>query len=218
LALAAPTFARWVHQVAGNGEVVNLFMDYETFGEHQWADTGIFNFMRALRYQILSHPDFEFSTPRELLEKHQPIGKLSFPDAVSRADIDRDLSAWLGNSLQDASAERIYRLEGIVKGLHDPDLLATCRKLQTSDHFYYMCTKRFSDGEVHKYFNPNPSPYDAHIIYNNGVSDFEETLLLRWRNNSAAPMHRPSRPPTPESICADVTPDSAEDTPMGVSV
>jgi alpha-amylase len=183
--LQAETFAQWVHQVAGNGEVVNLFMDYETFGEHQWAETGIFHFMRALPGQILSHPDFDFSTPRELLEKYQAIGKLSFPDPVSWADVDRDLSAWLGNSIQDSSAERVYRLEGMVKGLGDAELLHVWRKLQTSDHFYYMCTKWFSDGDVHKYFNPYESPYDAHIIYNNVLSDFEETVLERWRAKNA---------------------------------
>jgi len=194
--LQAQTFAQWVHQVAGNGEVVNLFMDYETFGEHQWAETGIFNFMRALPGQVLSHSDFDFSTPRELLEKHQPIGKLSFPDPVSWADVDRDLSAWLGNSIQDSSAERIYRLESMVKGLGDPELLHVWRKLQTSDHFYYMCTKWFSDGDVHKYFNPYESPYDAHVIYNNVLSDFEETLQERWRTKNARPMAGQSQPLT----------------------
>ncbi|HET9238296.1 MAG TPA: glycoside hydrolase family 57 protein [Oligoflexus sp.] len=178
--LRSETFASWVHQVAGNGEVINLFMDYETFGEHQWVDTGIFDFMRALPGDVLAHPDFSFATPREVIERYQPIGKLSFPDPVSWADVDRDLTAWLGNSIQDSSAERIYRLEGLVKSLGDPELLHTWRKLQTSDHFYYMCTKWFADGDVHKYFSPYESPYDAHVIYNNVVSDFEETLLRIW--------------------------------------
>jgi len=193
--LHAQTFARWVHQTAGNGEMVNLFMDYETFGEHQWADSGIFEFMRALPGEILSHPHFDFATPREVIERHQPIGKLSFPDPVSWADVDRDLSAWLGNSIQDASAERIYRLEGIVKALGDPELLHTWRKLQTSDHFYYMCTKWFADGDVHKYFNPYESPYDAHVIYNNVLCDFEEQLLHRWRLHNEGHAPSPRRSP-----------------------
>jgi alpha-amylase len=192
--LRSETFANWVHQVAGNGEVINLFMDYETFGEHQWADTGIFDFMRALPRDVLAHPDFRFATPREVIERYQPIGKLSFPDPVSWADVDRDLTAWLGNSIQDSSAERIYRLEGLVKSLGDPELLHTWRKLQTSDHFYYMCTKWFADGDVHKYFSPYESPYDAHVIYNNVVSDFEETLLRVWnaRNEETVPGSRRS--------------------------
>lgn len=179
--LHAETFARWVHETAGNGEVVNLFMDYETFGEHQWLESGIFEFMRALPGEIFSHPDFDFATPRELIDRYQPIGKLSFPNPVSWADVDRDLSAWLGNSIQDASAERVFRLEGLVKTLGDAKLLHIWRKLQTSDHFYYMCTKWFADGDVHKYFNPYESPYDAHVIYNNVLSDFEELLLNRQR-------------------------------------
>jgi alpha-amylase len=192
--LRSETFAHWVHQVAGNGEVINLFMDYETFGEHQWEDTGIFEFMRALPGDVLAHPDFDFATPREVIERCQPIGKLSFPDPVSWADVDRDLTAWLGNSIQDASAERVYRLEGVVKSLGDPELLHIWRKLQTSDHFYYMCTKWFADGDVHKYFSPYESPYDAHVIYNNVLSDFEELLLQRWhdRNEPPAPGSRRS--------------------------
>ena len=174
--LTADTYAQWIHAVAGNGEVINLFMDYETFGEHQWAETGIFDFMRALPAKVLAHGDFNFATPREILQSKQPIGKLSYPDYVSWADVDRDLSAWLGNSIQDASIERIYALEGLVKNLNDPELLHTWRKLQTSDHFYYMCTKWFSDGDVHKYFNPYSSPYDAHVIFNNVLSDFEQSL------------------------------------------
>jgi alpha-amylase len=178
--LTAPTFAHWLHQVAGNGEVINLFMDYETFGEHQWAETGIFHFMDALPGQVLAHPDFNFATPREVLGTRQPIGKLTYPHYVSWADIDRDLSAWLGNSLQDSSIERIYAIERAVKAIGDPALLHTWRKLQTSDHFYYMCTKWFADGDVHKYFNPYSSPYDAHVIYNNVLADFEQRLFQRF--------------------------------------
>jgi len=193
--LRSETFANWVHQVAGNGEVINLFMAYETFGEHQWTDTGIFEFMRALPGDVLAHPDFSFATPREVIERYQPIGKLSFPDPVSWADVDRDLTAWLGNAIQDSSAERIYSLEGLVKSLDDPELLHTWRKLQTSDHFYYMCTKWFADGDVHKYFSPYESPYDAHVIYNNVVSDFEERLLRIWNRRNEEPVVGSRRSP-----------------------
>jgi alpha-amylase len=154
-------------------------MDYETFGEHQWAETGIFDFMRALPEYVLRHPDFSFVTPTEALQSTQPMSKLSFPDYVSWADIDRDLSAWAGNALQDSSLERVYALEDRVLQLNDPEILHVWRKLQTSDHFYYMCTKWFSDGDVHKYFNPYHSPFDAHVIHNNVLSDFEARLDAR---------------------------------------
>ncbi len=177
--LQAETYAAWLHQVAGNGELINLFMDYETFGEHQWAETGIFDFMRALPHQVFKHPDFSFVTPSEALQQTQAISKLSFPDYVSWADMDRDLSAWAGNALQDSSLERVYALEDRVIRLNDPEILHVWRKLQTSDHFYYMCTKWFSDGDVHKYFNPYHSPFDAHVIHNNVLSDFEARLEAR---------------------------------------
>lgn len=174
--LKAETYSDWIHSVAGNGECINLFMDYETFGEHQWAETGIFQFMRSLPNEILRHPDFRFSTPSEVIRSTQAIGTLSFPNYVSWADMDRDLTAWVGNPLQDASIERIYAIEDIVKAIGRPDLLHAWRKLQTSDHFYYMCTKFFADGDVHKYFSPYSSPYDAHVLYNNVLADFEERL------------------------------------------
>lgn len=198
--LTADTYARWIHSVAGNGEVINLFMDYETFGEHQWAETGIFEFMRALPAQILAHRDFSFATPSEVIARRQPIGKLSFPDYVSWADIDRDLSAWLGNSIQDASIERLYGLEALVKSLGNPDLLHTWRKLQTSDHFYYMCTKWFSDGDVHKYFNPYATPYDAHVIFNNVLSDFEQRLRREHELIHREPAPVRSRDEMPPSL------------------
>jgi alpha-amylase len=156
--------------------VVNLFMDYETFGEHQWVDTGIFEFMRVLPREIMKHPDFGFSLPREACMKYTPVAKVDVPYFISWADIERDLTAWLGNPLQDSSIELVYSLENVVKKSKDLDLIHTWRKLTTSDHFYYMCTKWFSDGDVHKYFNPYDTPYDAFITYSNAVNDFIEIL------------------------------------------
>lgn len=177
--LSSEKFARWAHNIAGNGEVLNLFMDYETFGEHQWSDTGIFEFMRALPNAILSYPDFNFKTPSEVAKSYQPMSKIDVPHFISWADIERDLTAWLGNPLQDSAIEYAYRLEKAVKQTQDIDLIHTWRKLLTSDHFYYMCTKWFSDGDVHKYFNPYESPYDAYVIYINVLNDLKETLLSR---------------------------------------
>ena len=174
--LTAEKFANWVHQVNGNGETVNLFMDYETFGEHQWSETGIFDFLRAMPEKILAHPDFRFATPSETAAGCSPVSKLDVPDFVSWADIERDLTAWLGNKLQNDSFAAVYRLEEKVLRTENPDLIRTWQALQTSDHFYYMCTKWFADGDVHKYFNPYRSPYDAYINYQNVLSDFESTL------------------------------------------
>ena len=165
--LRAEKFAHWVHAINGNGHVVNLFIDYETFGEHQWEDTGIFEFLRHLPGEILKHPDTDFKTPSEVAAAYEAVDTVDVPHFISWADIERDLSAWLGNPMQHNAITELYNLEGTVKACGDPDLLADWRKLQTSDHFYYMCTKWFADGDVHKYFNPYDSPYDSYINFMN---------------------------------------------------
>ncbi|MFT4553437.1 MAG: alpha-amylase [Chlamydiales bacterium] len=174
--LTTEKFSRWVHDIKGNGETVNLFMDYETFGEHQWAETGIFSFMENLPEAILSDNEFCFSTPAEVSASLTPIHELDMPHWVSWADLERDLTAWKGNALQDDSLQAIFQLEKKVMQTEDPGIIGTWRSLQTSDHFYYMCTKWFEDGDVHKYFNPYNNPYEAYVNYQNIISDFKENL------------------------------------------
>jgi len=177
--LSSDRFARWLHTAAGNGEVVNLFMDYETFGEHQWEDTGIFEFFTTLPGMILKHPDFCFQTPSEVVTTYDPMAKIDCPHFVSWADIERDTSAWLGNELQDSAIEYAYELEDSVYASEDENLIHTWCKLLSSDHFYYMCTKWFSDGDVHKYFNPYETPYQAYITYMNVLNDLNEQVKRR---------------------------------------
>jgi len=170
--LTVEKFVEWIETSDASDEVVNLFMDYETFGEHQWAETGIFEFMRALPARVFSHSNFSFATPSELGKRLQPVAPIHVPYPISWADEERDLTAWLGNDLQDEAFEKLYQLEKKVKHLNDPEILRDWYYLQTSDHFYYMCTKWFSDGAVHEYFNPYGTPYDAFINYMNVLSDF----------------------------------------------
>jgi alpha-amylase len=165
--LKADKFAGWINQVNGNGNTVNLFMDYETLGEHQWSDTGIFDFLYHLPAEVLRHPDNLFRTPSEVVEDYEPVGEFDAPHLISWADTERDLSAWLGNAMQSNAIHEAYDLEKAVKAKGDEALLADWRRLLTSDHFYYMCTKYFADGDVHKYFNPYESPYDSYINYMN---------------------------------------------------
>jgi alpha-amylase len=165
--LTSEKFASWVSEVNGNGNVINLFMDYETFGEHQWEDTGIFDFMRHLPEQVLRHPDNDFKTPSESIASYEPVGTVDVHHLISWADTERDLSAWLGNAMQSNAIHELYRLERKIKKSGDKNILADWRRLQTSDHFYYMCTKYFADGDVHKYFNPYGSPYDSYINFMN---------------------------------------------------
>ena len=183
--LKAEKYASWLQSINGNGEIINLFMDYETFGEHQWQDTGIFEFMRKLPEMILRHPDFQFIMPREAHSHYTPVAKIDVPYFISWADIERDLTAWLGNPMQNSASEMAYRLEDDIMKTRDEDLISVWHKLLTSDHFYYMCTKWFSDGDVHKYFNPYDTPFDAYIIYMNVLNDLKETVKHRLRENRA---------------------------------
>jgi len=175
--LTADKFARWISNVNGNGNVVNLFMDYETFGEHQWEDTGIFDFMRHLPEQILKHPDNDFKTPGEIAQCYEPVDTVDVPHLISWADTERDLSAWLGNAMQSNAIHELYRLENEIKTTSDEKIIADWRRLQVSDHFYYMCTKYFADGDVHKYFNPYNSPYDSYINFMNVLSNLQSRCL-----------------------------------------
>jgi alpha-amylase len=174
--MTAEKYVDWLNKIDPKHEVVNLFMDYETFGEHQWKETGIFNFMRAFPARIFTHSDYSFNTPSELSEKMQPVAAIHVEDAISWADEERDLTAWLGNDLQNDAFENLYALEDLVRKSDDEGIRFDWRFLQTSDHFYYMCTKWFSDGDVHRYFNPYGSPYEAYINYMNVLSDFRLRL------------------------------------------
>jgi alpha-amylase len=179
--LTAEKYTHWLHRESGAGTVINLFMDYETFGEHQWAETGIFPFLEKLPGEILKHRDFVFATPAEIGSTFEPVDLIDAPELSSWADTERDLTAWLGNSLQQDAVGALYGLEGDVKACNQAKLLDNWRKLQTSDHFYYMSTKWFADGDVHKYFNPYPSPYDAYVNYMNILDDLSRQVKKEKR-------------------------------------
>ena len=181
--LTVDKFVNWIDHLTlaeteGRNQFLNLFMDYETFGEHQWADSGIFDFMQQFPGEVLKRQHLGFATPKETfgLANYQQEA-LSFPTPVSWADAERDLSAWLSNDMQRNAIETLYRLLSLVKRKGDQRLLETVRKLSTSDHFYYMCTKYFTDGDVHKYFSPYDSPDQAYIYYMNAMADLEERLI-----------------------------------------
>jgi len=172
--LTAEKFAGWVHGHSGAGDVINLFMDYETFGEHQWKETGIFDFLERLPDLLFTHPHWDIQTPSQVVDRYPPLGELSFDRTVSWADEARDISAWRGNAMQQRALNEVYSVGPAVRRRNNSHLLALWRRLQTSDHFYYMCTKWFSDGDVHKYFNPYESPYDAYINFMNVLDNLRE--------------------------------------------
>jgi len=172
--LTAEKYAAWL--ASNDGQVVNLFMDYETFGEHQWEETGIFNFLDRLPMEALKYKNVNFMTLSEAIKKYEPVGEIDVPYLSSWADMDRDLTAWLGNEMQREAFNSVKSLEGLVKCTGDESLLQSWRKLQTSDHFYYMCTKWFADGDIHKYFNDYENPYEAFTNFMNILMDFKERL------------------------------------------
>jgi alpha-amylase len=176
--LTAAKYARWLHRTRREEAVINLFMDYETFGEHQWLETGIFDFLRALPGEVLQDPDFRFLTPTEAAEAYEAAGEIDTPGFISWADEERDMTAWLGNAMQQDAARRVYEMEPAIRLMNDEDLLRKWRTLQTSDHFYYMCTKWFADGDVHRYFNPFESPYEAYINYMNILDDLGKSITM----------------------------------------
>jgi alpha-amylase len=171
--LTAEKFGAWISAINGSGDLVNIFMDYETLGEHQWAEHGIFDFLEKMPEEILKHPDNYFVTLSEAASKHPVRDEIDVPNILTWADTERDLSAWTGNSIQSSAIEFIYKLEDKVLATRNRKIIDDWRRLQTSDHFYYMCTKWFADGDVHKYFNPYDSPYDAFISFMNAARDLE---------------------------------------------
>ncbi len=185
--LTAEKFAKWLNAVDPKQEVVNIFIDYQTFGEHQKADTGILEFLKALPEIVLKYTNFEFHTPSEVAKLLQPVSSINVKDAISWADEERDLTAWWGNELQKEALAKLYSYEKKVSSITDESILKDWEYLQSSDHFYYMSTKWFSDGDVHKYFNPYSSPYDAFINYMNVLADFMIRVDEKSENKVVVP-------------------------------
>ena len=174
--LTANKFSHWL----GSTDLAtnfNLFMDYETFGEHQWHESGIFNFLEHLPEEWLKTPDHAFMTVSEAVDAFEPVDFIDMPHTVTWADTERDLSAWLGNKMQTSAIHELYALEEKIVQTNDDSLIADWRKLQTSDHFYYMCTKWFNDGDIHAYFSPYENPHDAFIAFMNAYHDMRFRLI-----------------------------------------
>ena len=199
--LTGDKYLGWLKASAQNDEIVNLFMDYETFGEHQKAASGIFDFMKFFPEVVLKDGEFEFVTPSQATKKHRPVAELDVPDPISWADEERDVTAWLGNELQNDAFNKLNDQAEKLALLNDEALWSDFGHLQESDHFYYMCTKFFSDGAVHKYFNPYDTPYEAFINYMNVLSDFilrvDDAISVSDVNFAAA---KPAKAPAKKAV------------------
>ena len=175
--LTVEKYQNWLDMDALRGSLINLFMDFETFGENIWADTGIFDFMETLIARWLSVYDTQFVTVSEAAELEKPVDEISMPTTVTWADTERDLSAWMSNAMQDEAMRGLYDLREEVLATKDAALIEDFRRLTTSDHAYYMCTKYWNDGDVHAYFSPFDSPYDAFMYFMNVKRDIEYRLM-----------------------------------------
>lgn len=173
--LTADKFSHWLSNDP-NATNFNLFMDYETFGEHQWSESGIFEFLNNLPKQWLKNTGNNFMTVSEVIEAYPAVDSIDVPNTITWADTERDLSAWLGNSMQTTAISSLYNLESSIIDSHDLSLINDWRRLQTSDHFYYMCTKYFNDGDIHAYFSPYETPYEAYINFMNSIHDLKYRL------------------------------------------
>jgi len=174
--LTTEKYASWINNINGNGDLINLFMDYETFGEHQWSDTGIFDFLHHLPTELMKHPDNTFMTVSQASHAFPIRDVVDMPETTSWADVERDTSAWTSNPMQQEAIKTLFDLEKEVLNTKDDSLITDWRRLTTSDHFYYMCTKWFADGDVHKYFSPNHTPYEAYVHYMNVLQDLRQRV------------------------------------------
>jgi alpha-amylase len=213
--LSADTYADWIHAHHGDGQTVNLFMDYESFGEHQWEETGIFEFLKVLPEMVMRHPDTSFKTATETVEAYDAAGVYDVPDILTWADTDRDLTAWIGNDIQRDAIAATYKMEEAVMKTRKRDIIENWRKLQTSDHFYYMCTKWSEDGDVHAYFSPYQSPYDAYIAFMNALSDLQLRVSYAVAEREQQELEKQESEPVPEETQKDYpdvtnTPDENE--------
>jgi alpha-amylase len=176
--LTADKFSHWISEDP-NANNVNLFMDFETFGEHQWTESGIHSFLEHLPEEWLKTNEHSFKTVSELADSSEAVDQIDVPNTVTWADTERDLSAWVGNGMQANALSELYRLENKIIGTNDLSLIEDWRKLQTSDHFYYMCTKWFNDGDIHAYFSPYDSPYEAYMNFMNAFRDIQYRLMQK---------------------------------------
>lgn len=174
--MSADKYAAWLRTALYAGDVVNLFMDYETFGEHQWEDTGIFDFVASLTEIIESDANISFATVSEAASRYPTQAEVDIPEMTSWADTDRDLSAWLSNPMQQQALDSVFAMEQDVLSSGDDGLIQDWRRLTTSDHFYYMCTKWWADGDVHTYFSPYHDPYEAFVTYMTVLHDVRDRL------------------------------------------
>jgi len=176
--LTAGKFAEWIHSHPSGTQVINLFMDYETFGIHKKGETGIFDFLEALPEAILASSDFTFNTASAVLEANKATEIYDVPQAISwDSKSDRNI-AWDKNVMQNNALKKIYSLEKMVMTSGSIESVEVWGKLQAADYFYYMQDEHIKGGE-YKYVNPFSSAQEVYQYYTNIVVDFEISLIKK---------------------------------------
>lgn len=179
--LTVPKYQNWLNMECLRGNLINLFMDFETFGEHQWADTGIFDFMDNFISAWLGEYGNRFITASEACEAFSAAGEISMPETVTWADTERDLSAWASNPMQTSAMNDLYAMHQSILATKDHSLINDWRYMTTSDHPYSMCTKYWNDGDVHAYFSAYASPYESFMYFENILRDLNYRLDISCR-------------------------------------
>ncbi len=177
--LSAETFAGWL--ASNTDEIVNLMMDYEALGEHIWADTGIFDFIRHVPERIVAHPQLAFTTPSRAVKTLHPRGTVRVgPFAtISWADMERDTSAWLRNEMQQFCFEELREMEATILNVNEPEFTRAWRLMQTSDHVYYLSDKSLSDGDVHTYFSAYGNLFESFLRLQTAIADLKAAAVYR---------------------------------------
>ncbi|MGQ7870820.1 glycoside hydrolase family 57 protein [Sunxiuqinia sp. sy24] len=174
--LDANKFVSWLNAISEKEKIINLFMDYETFGERQKSETGIFEFLSFLPSAVFKKSSFKFSTPSQIIEQHQSVGVIHASHPKYHEKITCDLYDWLSNELQQEAFENLWKLSDKMHNCFDMELIRDWQYLQTKDHFFYMSTDNVRDDNSLVSFNPFDNPYEAFINYMNVLNDFSIRL------------------------------------------
>ena len=174
--LTAEKYSSWLSSCGG--DCINIYMDYETIGEHHWEDTGIFWFFNALPWQVNKYDSLQFALPREIVRRHKPVGIFDVFElsTISWADNEMDTSAWIGNKMQMMCFQQIREMGHLVKETEDDDIIKAWRMLQASDHLHNICTKFWGDGDVHKYFSYFDTPNQGFVTLMEVLHDFKDMV------------------------------------------
>ena len=170
--LTAEKYVSWMLATGEGQQCINLCMDYEAFGDHHTADTGIFDFMQALPQQVFNSQQLQFGTPSEVVAQNKPVAAIHVPLPISWIDEERALTRWTVNDLQRDAFDKLYNLQIPLRSKNQT-LQEAYMAMQDCSNFYYMNMGNLAVDMTNKYTNPYGSAYQAYINYMNIISDMQ---------------------------------------------